>query len=40
MENALRPNENTCKGNTILQFCGIDKKLVPKAADRNPDKWG
>jgi hypothetical protein len=28
------------KGNTILQFCGIDKELVPKAADRNPDKWG
>ena len=28
------------KGNVILQFCGIDKDLVPKAADRNPDKWG
>ncbi|HKO60663.1 MAG TPA: class I SAM-dependent methyltransferase [Pyrinomonadaceae bacterium] len=28
------------KGNTILQFCGIDNELVPKAADRNPDKWG
>ncbi len=28
------------KGNTILQFCGIDKTLVPKAADRNPEKWG
>lgn len=28
------------KGNTILQFCGIDKHLVPKAADRNPFKWG
>jgi len=28
------------KGNTILQFCGIDNQLVPKAADRNPDKWG
>lgn len=28
------------KGNTILQFCGIDNRLVPKAADRNPEKWG
>jgi SAM-dependent methyltransferase len=28
------------KGNTILQFCGIDHSIVPKAADRNPDKWG
>lgn len=28
------------KGNTILQYCGIDTRLVAKAADRNPDKWG
>lgn len=28
------------KGNTILQFCGINNDMVPKAADRNPDKWG
>jgi NDP-4-keto-2,6-dideoxyhexose 3-C-methyltransferase len=28
------------KGNTILQFCGVDVATVPKAADRNPDKWG
>lgn len=28
------------KGNTVLQYCGIDAKLVTKAADRNPDKWG
>jgi NDP-4-keto-2,6-dideoxyhexose 3-C-methyltransferase len=28
------------KGNTILQFCGIGNDTVPKAADRNPDKWG
>ncbi len=28
------------KGNTILQFCGIDNEMVPKAADRNPEKWG
>jgi len=28
------------KGNTILQFCGINSDMVPRAADRNPDKWG
>lgn len=28
------------KGNTILQFAGIDSSLIPHAADRNPDKWG
>lgn len=28
------------KGNTLLQWCGIDKDLVECAADRNPDKHG
>jgi hypothetical protein len=28
------------KGNTILQYAGIDHTLVPYAADRNPDKYG
>lgn len=28
------------KGNTILQWCGIDSRLVDCAAERNPDKWG
>jgi SAM-dependent methyltransferase len=28
------------KGNTILQWCGIDSRLVEVAADRNPDKFG
>jgi C-methyltransferase C-terminal domain/Putative zinc binding domain/Methyltransferase domain len=28
------------KGNTILQYVGLDRRLVPYAADRNPDKWG
>jgi SAM-dependent methyltransferase len=28
------------KGNTILQYAGIDSSLVPYAADRNPDKHG
>lgn len=27
------------KGNTTLQYCGIDADLIPMAADRNPDKW-
>ena len=28
------------KGNTILQWCGIDKSIVDYAAERNPDKYG
>ncbi len=28
------------KGNTILQYAGIDHTLIEAAADRNPDKWG
>jgi hypothetical protein len=28
------------KGNTILQWCGIDSRLVDCAADRNPEKNG
>jgi cyclopropane fatty-acyl-phospholipid synthase-like methyltransferase len=28
------------KGNTILQWCGIDNRIVDFAADRNPDKFG
>ncbi|MEK6744517.1 MAG: class I SAM-dependent methyltransferase [Nitrospirota bacterium] len=28
------------KGNTILQWCGIDSRLIDCAADRNPDKDG
>lgn len=28
------------KGNTILQFCNLDYRLIEKAADRNPLKWG
>jgi SAM-dependent methyltransferase len=28
------------KGNTILQWCGIDAGLIDVAADRNPDKHG
>jgi hypothetical protein len=28
------------KGNTILQYAGLDRSLIPYAADRNPDKWG
>ncbi len=28
------------KGNTMLQFCGITKALLPAVADRNSEKWG
>jgi NDP-4-keto-2,6-dideoxyhexose 3-C-methyltransferase len=28
------------KGNTILQYAGLDRTMIPFAADRNPDKWG
>jgi SAM-dependent methyltransferase len=28
------------KGNTILQWCGIDNRIVEAAAERNPDKFG
>ena len=28
------------KGNTILQWCNIDNRLIDYAADRNPDKHG
>jgi SAM-dependent methyltransferase len=28
------------KGNTLLQFCGLDHTTIPYAAERNPDKVG
>ena len=28
------------KGNTILQWCGIDNRIIDCAAERNPDKFG
>ena len=28
------------KGNTILQWCGIDNRIIEVAAERNPDKYG
>lgn len=28
------------KGNTILQYFGLDRSLITAAAERNPDKWG
>jgi len=28
------------KGNTVLQYFGLDRTLVAGAAERNPDKWG
>lgn len=28
------------RGNTILQYCGLNHRLIKKATDANPDKWG
>lgn len=28
------------RGNTILQYCKLDYRLIMKAADANPEKWG
>jgi NDP-4-keto-2,6-dideoxyhexose 3-C-methyltransferase len=28
------------KGNTLLQYFGLDHSLIAAAAERNPDKWG
>lgn len=28
------------KGNTILQYFGLDNKLISGASDRSPEKWG
>jgi len=28
------------KGNTLLQYFGLDNHLIVAAAERNPDKWG
>ncbi len=28
------------KGNTLLQYCGLDHGSIVAAADRNPEKWG
>ncbi len=28
------------KGNTMLQYFGLDKSVLKAAAERNPDKWG
>jgi hypothetical protein len=28
------------RGNTILQYCGLNNRLIEKATDANPEKWG
>jgi len=28
------------KGNTLLQYFGLDRSLIAGAAERNPEKWG
>lgn len=28
------------RGNTLLQYFGLDQRLIKKAVERNPEKWG
>lgn len=28
------------RGNTLLQYCGLDNTLIKAAVERNPEKWG
>lgn len=28
------------RGNTLLQYCGLDRKYIKAAVERNPEKWG
>lgn len=28
------------RGNTLLQYCGLDNKYIKAAVERNPEKWG
>jgi hypothetical protein len=28
------------KGNTMVQYFGLDRSLITAATERNPDKWG
>ncbi len=28
------------RGNTILQYCGLNHRFIKKATDANPEKWG
>ncbi|MCU0554850.1 MAG: hypothetical protein MUF17_08830, partial [Syntrophales bacterium] len=28
------------KGNTVLQYFGLNRDVITAAAERNPDKWG
>lgn len=28
------------RGNTLLQYCSLDNKLIKAAVERNPEKWG
>lgn len=28
------------RGNTLLQVCGLDNRLIKAAVERNPEKWG
>ena len=28
------------RGNSLIQVCGLDNKLIKAAVERNPEKWG
>lgn len=28
------------RGNTLLQYCGLNNRLITSAVERNPEKWG
>lgn len=28
------------RGNTLMQYCKLNRKLIPYAVERNPEKWG
>lgn len=28
------------RGNTLIQYCQLNNRLIPKAVERNPEKWG
>ena len=46
IKNQLKKNKKiflygaSTKGNTVLQYYGINKKMIPYAAERSSFKWG
>ena len=46
VDSSIRRNKNifvygaSTKGNTLLQYCGLDASVITAAAERNPEKFG